>query len=299
LDRLDLAILKILLANNGVPPGVRILRKSFRSMARDLAIDQSTVRTRVKRFQENGALKGWCLGVNPGNSGLHVGQVWLGVQEPDKAEVISSLLSSESVERVCSYFGPTLSFLFLFQGGSDPHPVLAKLLERAGPGVSLLSQGVIPVPSSPLKDLDASIVESLREDPWKPFQKVAKEVKASPKTVARRVAKMSERGSIYVLPVVDLKALQGVIPAELVVDYASSASRGPTTARIVSQVGKHLVFSDTKGPRGYFAVFTENLSELERLAELCRKDGGVKSIRVSGLQDVILNTMHYQSRQAR
>jgi len=267
-------------------------------MARDLGVDQSTVRARMRKFQDSGVLKDWSLGINPGNHGLHLGQVWLGVQDSDKAAVVRSLLSSNDVERVCNYFGPTLSFIFLFQGGTDPQPRLARIVGRAGPGVTVLRQEIIPIPSLPLKDIDASIIQSLQDDPWKSYRRVAKEVKASSRTIARRVAKMSEEGAIYMLPVVDLKALQGVIPAELVVEYSSSNSKGPATARIVSRIGMDLVFSDVKGPHGYFAVLVENLSQLEQLAELCRKEQGVKGIRVGALQDVILNAKYYHRRQA-
>jgi len=249
----------------------------------------------MRRFRESGALKGWSLGINPGNNDLHVGQVWLGVQESAKARVASSLLSSSDVERVCNYFGPTLSFIFLFHRGTDPQPRLARFLERAGPGVTVLSQGIIPVPSLPLKDIDASIIQSLRDDPWKSYRRVAQEVKASSRTIVRRVAKMSEEGAIYMLPVVDLKALQGVIPAELVVEYSSYKSKGPVNARIVSRIGKDLVFSDVKGSHGYFAVLVENLSQVEQLAVWCRKEEGVKGIRVGALQDVILNAKFYQN----
>ena len=87
MDRLDFAILKALLVNNGVPPGVPVLRKSFRSIARDLKVDQATVRARMKKFRASQVLRGWTLGINPGTRGLHIGQVWLGVEEAEKADV--------------------------------------------------------------------------------------------------------------------------------------------------------------------------------------------------------------------
>jgi DNA-binding Lrp family transcriptional regulator len=58
LDPLDLKILKILLVDYGVPPGVPVFRKSFRSMAKVLEVDQATIRRRIKRFQEQRILKG-------------------------------------------------------------------------------------------------------------------------------------------------------------------------------------------------------------------------------------------------
>jgi len=295
LDRLDSAILKVLLVNNGVPPGVKVLRKSFRSMAKELKVDQATVRARMKRFQANQVLKGWALGVSPGTRGQHVGQVWLGVKETEKAGVTRALLSMSEVERVCSYFGPFLSFVFLFDGGADPKPITEHLLRKLRPRVDVLREGMIPVPRLELKDTDASIVRSLESDPWKSYQRVAHEVRTSSRTVARRVAKMSEQGAIYMLPVVDLKALGGVIPAELVVEYSSSKSKGTANQQIARHIGHDLVFSDVSGPYGYFALLVENLSQLEQIAEWTKKVEGVRGARVGALQDVVLGQKYYKN----
>lgn len=295
MDQVDLGVLKALLVNNGVPPGVPILRKSLRSIAKDLGVDQSTVRSRIRRFRDQGVLKGWRLGTNPGTKGQHVGQVWLRVRrESDKGSMINVLLSSKEIERVCNYFGPTLSFVFLFDGENAPQPIIERLLKDLGPAVRVLRQGVIPVPKRALKDTDILIIGSLQKDPWKPYARVAEEVRASPKTVARRMAKMSEEGAIYMLPVVDLKMLQGIIPAELVVEFSSPESRSDANAQIVARIGQRLVFSDTGSPYGYFALLVENLSQLEQLAEWCTERRGVQGIRVGALQDVILSKKHYQ-----
>jgi DNA-binding Lrp family transcriptional regulator len=265
-------------------------------MAKDLGVDQATVRARMRKFQEQGVLKGWSLGINPGINGQDVGQVWLGVQrEPDKADAIRALLSSKEVERVCSYFGPTVSFVFLIDEDAEPEPIVERLLGHAGPAVTLLRKGVIPVPKRVLKDTDASIVRSLRKNPWKSYLSVAREVKTSSKTVARRVSKMAEEGAIYMLPVVDLKALQGIIPAELVVEYSSMESKEAANAQIVARIGMNLVFSDITGLYGYFALFVENLSKLEQLGEWCRRQDGVGGIHISALQDVILNPKYYSN----
>ena len=152
----------------------------------------------------------------------------------------------------------------------------------------------MPLPKRLLKDLDTSIIRSLRKNPWKSYQMVARETRASSKTVGRRVTRMSEEGAIYMLPVVDLKALHGIIPAELVVEYSSTQSKEASNAHVISKIGKNLVFSNIGGQYGYFALLVENLSELEHLAEWCREQEGVEGIRVNALQDVVLNPRHYQ-----
>jgi DNA-binding Lrp family transcriptional regulator len=294
LDRLDFSILKAMLVNNGVPPGVPVLRKSFRSMARDLKVDQATVRARMKKFRANHVLRGWTLGVNPGIRGQRVGQVWLGVRETEKVEVTGALLSANEVERVCNYFGPLLSFVYLFDEGANPDQITERLLRKLRPRITVLREGVIPVPRLDLKDTDESIIRSLGSDPWKPYLKVAEEVRTSSRTVARRVARLSEQGAIYLLPVVDLKALGGIIPAELVVEYSPSGSKKIANEQIAGHIGGSLVFSDVSGPYGYFALLVENLSQLERIAEWSKEVVGVMGARVAALQDVILSPRYYQ-----
>jgi len=264
-------------------------------MARDLKVDQSTVRARMKKFQANHVLRGWILGINPGTKGQHVGQVWLIVKEAKKGDATEALLSMSEVERVCNYFGPVLSFVFLFDEGADSELVTESLLRKLGPDITVLREAEIPVPRLELKDTDVSIVRSLRSDPWKPYLKVAAEVRTSPRTVARRVAKMSEQGAIYMLPVVDLKALEGIIPAELVIEYSSSKSKGTANRQIADHIGHDLVFSDTAGPYGYFALLVKNLSQLEQIGEWSNRVGGVRGARVGALQDVILSPNYYQN----
>ena len=94
MDRLDLRLLRSLVVNNGVPPGIPVLRKSFRSMGKDLGVDQGTIRKRIRRFQENHILKGWYLGVNPGVEGNDIVHGWFEVKgESAKCELIGRLLS--------------------------------------------------------------------------------------------------------------------------------------------------------------------------------------------------------------
>lgn len=295
MDRLDLAILKVLLVNNGVPPGTPVLRKSFRSIAKDLGVDQGTIRTRMKRLQEQRILKGWYLGVSPGLTGHDVGYAWLALEpESNKIETINGLLSVPEVERICSYLGPKLSMIFLVEKGSDSDTTIKRLGEMAGGNLALHKQGVVQVPTRTLKETDSSIIRSLQEDPWKPFSFVAKEVGISTKTVVRRVARLSEDGAIYMVPIIDLKALQGIIPVELVVDYLSPQLRSRANERITSHIREELVFAGNSGPYGYFALIASNLSQMEQIGRWAKQQDGVREARVEALQDVMLNRIHYE-----
>ena len=72
MDHLDLGILRLLLLNNGVPPDSKVLRKSFRSIGKELGVDQGTVRQRMKKFEEQRILRGWYRGASPGLTGHNV-----------------------------------------------------------------------------------------------------------------------------------------------------------------------------------------------------------------------------------
>jgi DNA-binding Lrp family transcriptional regulator len=296
LDKVDFGILKELLVNNGMPPGTRVFRKSFRSMAKDLGIDQGTIRSRIKKFQEQHVLRGWYLGSSPGITGQSVIHAWLRVEpESSKEDVIEKLLSVEDIERVCNYFGPKVSLILLHKNTSSPDAALERLGSLTGLRKSVHQQAAIRVPPYEIKETDAALIGVLRRGPWMPDSVVAMEVGISAKTVKRRVTRLTEDGAIYMLPIIDLKALQGIIPMELVVDYASIESRPEVNELIVSRVKENLVFSNYTGAYGYFALAVPNISQVELITRWVKQLKGVRDAHSEALQDVLLNRKHYES----
>jgi DNA-binding Lrp family transcriptional regulator len=295
LDRLDLRLLKSLLVNNGVPPGVPVLRKSFRSMGKELGVDQGTVRKRIKRFQENRILKGWYLGVNPGVEGNDIVHGWFAVGgESAKYDLIGRLLSVPEVERVCNYLGPKMSIVLFSKKGMDHDTTLRRLAGKLSPEVSLHKQGVIVTSSPQLKKTDSEIIASLRRDPWKSYVAVSDEVGISARTIKRRVTSLSEEGVIYMLPIIDLKALQGAIPVELLIDYVSNDAKTSPNEKIATRIKERLIFSNLSGPYGYFALLVANVAEVDQIVSWVGQLSGIRNVQAELLQDVILNQRHYE-----
>lgn len=150
--------------------------------------------------------------------------------------------------------------------------------------------------ASELKETDAAIAAALRLDPWKRYPSVAKELGLSAKTVKRRVTRLTEEGAIYMIPILDLKALQGIIPVELVVSYTSTESKSHINELILSQFKEELVFSERAGPLGYFALVFPNISQVEQIAKWVKRQNGVKDAHSEVLLDVELNRKHYERR---
>lgn len=286
--------MRLLLANNGAPPEAP-LRRSFRSMAKDLGVDEGTIRARTMKLQEQGVLKGWYLGVSPSVTGHDIIHAWL-IVEPgaSKEDVIGRLLTSKDVERVCNYLGPKLSAVVRCNSGTSPELALQDLATVAGLRNALHEQGSLRVPRHDLSATDAKIIEILRGDPWKPYSELATLLRLSAKTVKRRVTNLAEAGDIYMIPIIDLKALQGIVPMELLVEYTSAESKAGVNRAVMSRVRENLVFSDTSGPFGYFALAVPNVVYVEQTAEWVRRQKGVKAVRSEALLDVVLNRNYYE-----
>ena len=264
-------------------------------MARDLGVDQGTIRSRIKIFQEQHVLRGWYLGSSPGITAQSVIYAWLKVEpESGKEDVIEKLLSAEDIERVCNYFGPKVSLILLHENTVNPDAALERLGSLTGLDKSVRQQAAVRVPPYEIKRTDASIMDVLRRDPWMPDSVVAKEVGVSAKTIKRRVTRLTEDGAIYILPNIDLKALQGIIPMELVVDYVSLESRTEVNGLIASRVKENLVFSNYTGPYGYYALAVPNISQVEEITRWVKELKGVRDAHSDALQDVVLNRKHYE-----
>ncbi len=301
MDRLDLGVMKMLLVNNGVPPpGGTALKKSFRSMARELGVDQAPVRKRMKRLQEQRVLKGWYLGVNPGLAGQDVIYAWFTIEdESDKVKAIERLLSLSSLERTCNYVGSELKMILLCDKGTVKEKMLGQLVRLAGSQAILRHHAFLEVPAVHLAETDSAIVGCLRQDPWKPYSTVGRELSLSARTVKRRVEKLSEDGGIYMLPIIDYRALQGIIPVDLIVDYVSKETRSTANERILSYLKEELMFSGRFGPTGYFSLMVPNASQVEQIAGWVRRQAGVRQAHANILQDVVLNPSHFQRARLR
>jgi DNA-binding Lrp family transcriptional regulator len=296
LDKLDLRIMKVMLAGNGIPPGVPVMRKSFRSMAKDLRVDQGTIRSRMKKLRDQGTLKGWYLGISPALTGDSVVHAWLEVEhESDKSRLIDELVSVPGVERACNYLGPRISAVLLYREQKDLELSLKCIAISTRSNKLFHAPGAPGVPHQEIDESDAAIIQSLREDPWKPYAAVAKELRFSAKTVKRRATRLFESGGMYVVPDLDLKTLQGAIPAELVVSYRSDELKAEATERIASHLTGELIFSHVSGLRGYFALAVPNVSMVEAIGRWVGQQSGVLGVHMEVLQDVVLSPSHYKS----
>jgi Lrp/AsnC family transcriptional regulator, leucine-responsive regulatory protein len=298
LDKLDLRIMKILLANNGIPPGSPASRSSFRSMAKDLGVDQGTMRSRMKKLQKQGILKGWYLGVSPALAHQNVVHAWFQVEAGrHKGRLIDELVSVPGVERACNYLGPRVSLVLLYKTEKDLALSLKTTSKLARTDRLFHAQGAPLAAPLRLTETDVAVIENLRKDPWKPYAAAAKELEYSARTVKRRTVRMFEAGAIYIIPDLDLKAVQGIIPVELVVSYGSSELKAELNEKIASYLKDELLFSQIAEVHGYFALMVPNASMVESIENWVKLQKGAGEVHAQVLQDVVLSLHHYRSQK--
>jgi Lrp/AsnC family transcriptional regulator, leucine-responsive regulatory protein len=292
LDKLDAGIVREMMRGNVrnlMLLNATELRKSFRSIARSLNVDQGTVRNRIRRLKESGLIRGWHLGINPRLFGQQLECLMFDVNpDYDKREVIKKISSIANVVLVTNYIGPPLHVLVSCDTEESLSRISKKIAELTGGGQPVWANRPTSTIHETLKKSDWQIIRSLQQDPWKSYDQIAKEVHLSSKTTRKRLAKLSEEGAIQLSVDVNLSALRGVVPAALLVFYSTLSERNQIIRRITEYVGDELFFAELADSQvGFFALSVPNAARLEDIGNWIRTQPGVKSCRTLIALDVI------------
>ena len=286
MDKLDVRILGDLLGVEATSPGIR---RPLRSIARDLGVDETTVRNRLDQLRRSGFLRGWMVSVNPELIGERVAQVWLDVaHRTEKAGVLREIALVEGVGLILDYFGTALSVQVFF----DEERTLGRTLELIGrlAGADDVESARIAFPKTraTLSKKDWEIVLSLHRNPWKSFTKIGDEVGVSTATVKRRLARMDRAKALYLLVDIDPKATEGSLLTHLTVFYDDPARRPKVDAALLDGLREEIAFAELDNPdHGFFALMLRNVARVQEISEWLRDRPGIRRARVDILQDII------------
>ena len=286
MDTLDVRIVGHLLGVEGGAPGIR---RSFRSIARDLDVDENTVRNRLSQLRRSGFLKGWLVTVNPTLVGEQVVQVWLDVPPgADKDRAIRDLTLVEGVGLILDYYGTALSVQLYFEENRTPAKTLALIGRIAGSNDLESARIAFPTPKMTLVRKDWRILLCLHRNPWEPFTKIAREVGGSSVTVKRRLAKMNRSEALYLLVDIDPKVTRGSLLAHLAVFYDSSDSRHVINERVSKTLREEIAFAELDNPdHGFFALMLTNVSRAREVIRWSAQLPGIRRARIDILQDIV------------
>jgi len=290
LDSLDIRILRELWQGREGFPLEPDVRKSYRSMARRLKIDNVTFRNRLSRFYRSGYWKGTQLGVNPSLLGIKANLFWLlDVQLPlEKDVLIRELSLVQGVMVIIDYYGPSLAVGTLLDGKISIEKQSELFAKLSGAREVIWVDLPFPKCKLELTPTHWRIVKAIRANPRQSYPVISKEVGVSVKTVKRRLQKMNEAGALFVMPLQNLKALEGAIVADLVVLYSNAEAKTDVDNRIISQFEEFLTLATMGDPKyGFFTFVIGKIWQAKEMLSWVKRQPGVVRAFMGLVQDRI------------
>jgi len=228
-DALDIRILRAM----GIQPYGRAPRplEGLRApaIARSLKVSPERVRARIARMEASGLIAGYDFYPNYRHLGLEATWLYYTLDNEDDAEDVGEKLAPvEGIGACCWFLGGTMCVNVLYRSPADLERKLRLLQTLAGKGgLHKLYDVEMPEVHRPLSRLDWRILKALRGKVLRPLPEVAREVRASTKTVRRRLDRMGREGAFLPFPVLDLSQAEGAILFYLAVRFGASASPDP------------------------------------------------------------------------
>jgi DNA-binding Lrp family transcriptional regulator len=277
-DRLDLLILRSLARNANLPVQSNV-RKSVESIAKELGVDEGTVRNRLKRQRETGFVREFHVTFNPGAIGLNDCMLRLDVFPPlTKESAIRKIRLVEGVYRVRSYLGSTLGVEMLY----DDDESLKRKVELISRIANSENVVRVRIPDPLVRDFgfkkaDLDIVECIQDSTSKTYRVISKETGLSTKTVRRRLDRMQEARVLALMFDLDYRMLRGAIRANLLVLYERGADWAKVGEAVRSVVGDRVLTPFVHREYAWFPLYLSNLSERNEIHKAVTRMDGVKA----------------------
>jgi len=274
-DDLDIRIIRALASPHSFQWDVRI---SLAHVAKGLAIDEETVRNRLRRMNEAGFLQGWQLVLNPSMLGREAAMVELGVSDPEsKPNAISRLRLLEGVTLIDDFYGSKLAVQTLYKNAGTLERQVQLIASLCGwPTPVWWKLGFPPCTLTPTRT-DWRIIQALQKNARGRLSDVSRNLRISTRTVKRHLEHLVEGNAFYLDPVLDLGKVGGVRCRLWVVCEASK--KEAIDQMILS--GLRRIISTHTAPQEYslFVVHCANASEVQEISEWVGKLEGVKEVR--------------------
>jgi len=279
MDSTDIKLCLFLLANSRTP---------YNELAGRLGLSINAVHKRIRAMIEAGIVRAFTARVSLTSLGATT--VWVfgrsGADHPGEAHL--RLKDNASTYWVANSGGG-----YLYVGGylrdiSELDPFVS-FVRREGaiqePTVGILPQQARRT-AKPLYPLDYQIIASLRRDARKSVTDVASEVRASAKTVHRRLERMVEDGLVDFSMEWYPDASNDIV-AVCHVEVAPGAARAEVLAALRPSLSQHLLidlaFANLPNQLALF-LWTNSMRQMEGLREEIGRTKGVGSVTVNILQ---------------
>lgn len=280
MDKTDISLCVFLMSNSRTP---------YHELAARLGLSINAVHKRIGALMESGIIRAFTA--RPSLITLGALTVWVyGRSEAaHPADVHLRLGADDRTYWVANSGGGYIYVGGYLRGLSELDDYVA-FVKREGeigePSVGIIPQIPNPFPKEGLQPLDYQILASLRKDSRKPVSEVATEVKASAKTVHRRLERMVEKGLIdfgidwYPDASNDIVSLCHI-------EIAQRSDRSKVLAALRQKFRQSILvevlFSNLPNLLVLF-LWTNSMKQMEDLRENVGRVEGVKSVMLNVLQ---------------
>jgi DNA-binding Lrp family transcriptional regulator len=276
-DELDIQIIKAMASPSAFQWDPRI---TYAQVAKGLAVDEETVRKRLRHMNEVGFLQGWQLILNPILLGRMAAIVELHVGDPEsKTEVIPRLSLLEGVTLIDDFYGSELAIHLLYENEEALTRQVQLIASLCGCPTPLWWRlGFPPCELTPTKT-DWRIIQTLLPNARAKLSDVARDLQLSTRTVKRRMKRLVNGNAFYLDPLLDLEKIVGV-RCRFWITCKTSEKQAVDT-KVLS--GLKRILSTHTAPQEYslFVAHCVNAAEVQEISNWLGKLDGVKEVRAN------------------
>jgi DNA-binding Lrp family transcriptional regulator len=285
MDGLDVRILRSLGVTRFFghePRPMGSLRAS--AIAKAVKVSPERAKHRIARLERDGIIAGYEIYPNFRHLGLEAACYYYDFGDDDLADqALEQVKPLEGTFGAYAFTEGVLCAALAYRSPADLERKLRLLVALAGQGeLRKFYDVAMPRVGRPLSHLDWRIVRALRGDPLRPLPVVAKELKVSARTVKRRVDRMGQEGSFFVVPRFDPSRVEGLLLFYLIAFFHPDAEPGVSKA-LTKAFDAHLVTSDVPDDLalGSFVMLlaAHSMAEVQDLRRKAAKVKGVAKVR--------------------
>ncbi|MGQ0797480.1 MAG: AsnC family transcriptional regulator [Methanobacteriota archaeon] len=256
------------------------VRESYASIGKKLGVDAETVRKRVKRAQGLGFLQSWRLLPNPDVLGCESTGIHFDVDdESRKPALIEQIKLIDGVVLIIDFHGRALRVVLYYETEQDLSRRIQVMSSLARAQNMVRWTGGIPPSVVVLTKTDWRVVKALRKDPRRRLTEVAGELGISPRTVKRRLARMTAAKSFFVLSMLKGSGYAGAISSFLIF-CADEKKKRAVDREMPTKLTRMAFFVTTAKGFSMFTGVCDNLSEAESIYRWVKGLDGVQEVRM-------------------
>lgn len=142
---------------------------------------------------------------------------------------------------------------------------------------------------------DVRIIRAFHRDMMRSYVKVAKELSLSPRTIKRRITKLSDEEALYLVGEMQPKFATGYIVISLLLFYETPEKRQLANENLLNYIGDRLLFANLDDSKhGYFALVITNIAQAKEILRWAFKVPGISGGRVDLTEDIIYRYEVYE-----